>query len=192
MGMSNGKRHGDFWSGSYNTIGADSLVSQPFTRIMKNRQIPIAVQYAGLRNRPVRHTRRSTTTTAAAAAKAPAVYSAITAPALLPHRLHALVREQRADGDDHEEDQFLDRNVERHAATQSCSGARTSNGSRAMATASQSTNATNGRQRARSSRRGWRYTPRETPTPAAGCRGRRHPSAGGTGSGPRWVIRARR
>src|SRR5260370_37173487 len=92
-------------------MGADSLVSQPLTAIMKPKQIASAIQYALVRSNPVRSTNPSRATTPTTAVIANAVYSCTAR--LSQQSADRLERQQPADRDGDEEHQLLDRHVRR-------------------------------------------------------------------------------
>src|SRR5262245_18480901 len=116
--MSEANRHPLNSSGLYTTMGAVSFVSQPSTRTSKNRMMASATQNSALPKRPDASHSSSAATTATTDTTAHTVKSG-TAAAPPPSKPveqrrdgdlapqdppHGLVGQQRADGDDQEED----------------------------------------------------------------------------------------
>src|SRR5665647_2699020 len=92
------------------TIGADSLVSQPSTRIWNTQTIRIDSQYCTERKMPVRNHASSARTTSTMAMTVKSGYSATRVlPRAAQHIAHGLVREKPADRDEEEEHQLLER-----------------------------------------------------------------------------------
>src|SRR5689334_18445807 len=111
--MSHGARTPLIAQSAYSTTGASSFVSHPSTRTWNPSTITIVIQYAGLRNNPVRNTHSSSSTTTTAAADAATRYSSTIRQPTFRTFPHRLVGQQRADRDRHEEQHLLDR---QHAA----------------------------------------------------------------------------
>src|SRR5664279_991748 len=91
------------------TMGAESLVSQPSTRIWNTQTIAIDSQYWVERKMPVRNHASSATTTSTMAMTVKSGYSGTRVlPRAAQHIAHGLVREKPTDRDDDEEHELLE------------------------------------------------------------------------------------